>query len=124
MVKSIIKPFDYAIVIGVCIAISVVSYRVYAVDNRPPMVSIKSESGLSLYSIDTNHHLEVSGPLGVTHIEIVGGKAKVVSSPCRDKLCLLKGELTKNGDWTACMPNRVYVGVQGKSEEELDGFSY
>lgn len=122
--KNIIKPFDYAIIVVVCVVIAVISFRVYAVDNRPPMVSIKSESGLSLYPIDQKHHVEINGPLGITHIEIADGKARVVSSPCRDKLCLLKGDLVENGDWTACMPNRVYVGIQGKSEEELDGLSY
>ncbi len=121
---NIIKPFDYALIVVVCVAIAIISFRVYAVDNRPPMVSVKSESGLSLYTIETERHVEVEGPLGITHIEIADGKARVVSSPCRDKLCLLKGDLVKNGDWTACMPNRVYVGIQGKSEEELDGLSY
>ncbi len=124
MVKSIIKPFDYAVIIAVCVAIAMISFKVYTVDTRPPMVSIKSESGLSLYPIDIQRHIEVSGPLGITHIEIADGKVRVISSPCRDKLCLLKGDLVKNGDWTACMPNRVYVGIQGKNKEELDGFSY
>lgn len=124
MVKNIIKPFDYLIIIVVCVCIAVISYRLYAIDHRPPMVNVKSESGLSLYSIDTKHHLEVNGPLGITHVEIADGKVRVVDSPCRDKLCLLKGDLEKNGDWTACMPNKVYVGVQGKNVEELDGFSY
>ncbi|WP_217909531.1 NusG domain II-containing protein [Desulfosediminicola flagellatus] len=121
---NIIKPFDYALIVVVCVAIAIISFRVYAVDNRPPMVSVKSESGLSLYTIETERHVEVDGPLGITHIEIADGKARVVSSPCRDKLCLLKGDLVKNGDWTACMPNKVYVGIQGKKEEELDGLSY
>ena len=124
MVRNIVKPFDYVLVIMVCTAIAVLSFRVYHVDTQPSMVSVKTESGLSLYSIDQNRRLEVKGPMGITIIEIADSQVRVVSSPCRDKLCILKGTLQRSGDWTACMPNRVYVGIQGKVEEGLDEFSY
>lgn len=124
MVRSIVKPFDYVLIIVICAAIAVLSFSVYHDDTQPFMVSVKTESGLSLYRLDQNRRLAVKGPIGTTLIEIVDAEVRVVSSPCRDKLCVLKGTLKKNGDWTACMPNRVYVSIQGKVEEGLDEFSY
>ncbi|WP_163336283.1 NusG domain II-containing protein [Desulfopila sp. IMCC35008] len=124
MWKRIVKPFDVVITIMVCIAITVISFRVYTVDGQPVAVSIQSESGLSIYPLNQPQRLEVEGPQGLTVVEIVNKQARVVSSPCRDKLCIIKGVLKKNGDWTACMPNRIYVGIEGGKEEELDELSY
>lgn len=124
MWKRILKPFDIVITIIVCAAIAAISIRVYKVDDQPVAVSIQSESGLSIYPLNQNQRLEVEGPQGITVIEIANEQVWVVSSPCRDKLCMTKGILQKNGDWSACMPNRVYVGIEGKNEEELDELSY
>ena len=124
MVRSILKPFDFILILMVCAAIAIISFKVYHVDSQPFVVSVRTESGLSLYRIDQNRRLEVKGPMGITIVEIADAQVRVVSSPCRDKLCMLKGTLQKSGDWTACMPDRVYVGILGKDEEGLDEFSY
>lgn len=124
MWKRIVKPFDFFIITLVCIAIVAISIRVYKVDGRPVAVSIQSESGLSIYPLNQAQRLEVKGPQGITFVEIADKQVRVLSSPCRDKLCIIKGVLKKNGDWTACMPNRVYIGIKGGKEEELDELSY
>lgn len=108
----------------VCTAIVVISIRVYSFDGQPVAVNIQSESGLSIYPLNQTQHLEIEGPQGITVIEIAEKQVRVISSPCRDKLCITKGVLKNNGDWTACMPNRIYVGIEGGKEEELDEISY
>lgn len=55
--------------------------------------------------------IPVEGPLGTTIVEVVGGRAHVISSPCPDKVCIHMGWLQRVGDYSACLPNRVLVEV-------------
>ncbi|MGE5552493.1 MAG: NusG domain II-containing protein [Betaproteobacteria bacterium] len=43
---------------------------------------------------------------------MVGGRARVIASPCRDKICIRFGWLAKLHDLSACIPNRVLVTVE------------
>jgi len=46
-------------------------------------------------------------------IEIEGNRARIVDSPCRDKLCLRAGWLERPGDVAVCLPQRVIVEIRG-----------
>lgn len=53
------------------------------------------------------------GPLGDTLVEISGGQARVVSSPCRNQTCVAMPPVRRHGQWTACLPNQVMISVDG-----------
>lgn len=55
--------------------------------------------------------IEVEGPLGVTTVEVDGLRAHVVSSPCPDKICVRMGWLSRPGDYSACLPNKVLAEI-------------
>ena len=57
--------------------------------------------------------VSIRGPLGDTVIEIDAGRARVVASPCTQKLCMRSGWLDNAGDATACLPNRISVALLG-----------
>ncbi|MCR4427149.1 MAG: NusG domain II-containing protein [Firmicutes bacterium] len=61
--------------------------------------------------------LEVSGPLGTTEIEVDGLRARVIASPCPDKICISMGWLSREGDFAACLPNRVLVTVDSPDRD-------
>ena len=61
---------------------------------------------------DVERTIAVQGPLGVTRIEIRGGSARVISSPCPDKICVRMGWLSRVGEYAACLPNRVVMTVE------------
>jgi hypothetical protein len=54
----------------------------------------------------------VKGPLGLTQIEVRGGRARVVASPCPDQLCVNFGWRSREGQFAACLPNRVLLVVE------------
>lgn len=81
-------------------------------------VVIESDGGDYIYPIDQDRMLEIAGPLGVTVIQIADGTVAVISSPCRDKICIAAGALGETGQWSACLPNRVFVTVAGDSAED------
>jgi hypothetical protein len=57
-------------------------------------------------------------------IEMEAGRARVVSSPCRDKLCVRAGWLERPGDVAVCLPQRVVVEIRGAARNGVDGVAY
>jgi hypothetical protein len=49
--------------------------------------------------------------LGDTVIEIGGGGARVVSSPCRNQICVAAMPIYRHGQWIVCLPNQVMARV-------------
>ena len=54
-------------------------------------------------------------------IEIDGGRARGIDSPCRDKICVRAGWLERPGDVAVCLPQRVIVEIRGAERRGVDG---
>lgn len=65
----------------------------------------------------------VEGPLGPTEVEIRGGEARVVSSPCPLKLCRRAGWIGSAGEMVVCLPNEVVVRLPGTPGRGIDAVS-
>ena len=61
----------------------------------------------------------VVGQLGVTRIEIRDGKARILRSPCKLKVCIKSGYIQYADRISVCLPNRV-ERVEGNAERGLD----
>jgi hypothetical protein len=98
----------------------------YAGQTGQARLYIQEESQTLVYPLNADREISVSGPLGETHILIRGGGAFVADSPCRDKLCLSMGHISRRGGWIACLPNRVFLRVEesGTQEAEVDAAAY
>ena len=55
----------------------------------------------------------VSGPLGVTQIEIEPGRARIARDPSPRQLCVKQGWLTQSGQAALCLPNQVSLELIG-----------
>lgn len=120
-----IRPLDIAsLVISIAVVILVSAYA-FADPSDPTQVSVQSSDGDFLYTLAQARSIRVEGPIGHTHIEIEGSRARIVSSPCRDQICVAAGWLDTSGDWTACLPNRVFVRVEGGDRSDgVDAQTY
>lgn len=107
-----------AIVVAILVVVGV-SLFAYGGNTDPTEISIKSDEGEFLYPLGTDRTIKVEGPLGETVVEIEGNRARIKESPCRDKICIAGGWQEHTGDWTACLPNRVFLRVEGG--ERSDG---
>ena len=86
---------------------------------------IESGENIWYYQLDKDRELKIEGILGESTIEIKDGIVFFEESPCPNKLCVQSSAITKNGEWIACLPNGVFVRIEGKDESsELDGTSY
>lgn len=76
-------------------------------------VEVGGSPALILRADDKGIH-EVTGPRGVTRIEIKDGRVRVLSSPCPLKLCQRAGWIGEAGEMIVCLPNEVVVRLPGR----------
>jgi len=115
------RPLDYVIIVG---AIGVIlAFSAFALDRSGPArsVEIRSDDGEFVYPLNEDRVLHIHGPLGESHIVIEDGTVRFEDSPCRDKICVAAGALGTSGEWTACLPNRVFITVTGGTDRNENG---
>lgn len=117
-----LRPLDiFAFIFAVAV---IVGFSLYAVEQAGAdnSVVVETDEGTFLYPLDEERTLEFDGPLQEhTVVEIEDGRARFVSSPCRDKICIAAGWLENDQQWAACLPNRVFVQVRKSEQEEEEG---
>jgi hypothetical protein len=111
--KRMMKPLDYGIFVLILGLVAVFTALTWQNTGQVPVVEITSEEGKYVYTLETDADIVVSGPIGDTHLEIRNGAARFTESPCRDKICILTGELEHTRDWSACLPNKVFASIVG-----------
>lgn len=120
-----VRPLDYLALLLAVLTVVGASIFAYGGNAQASEVSIENDEGTFLYPLDQDRLVQVSGPLGETIVEIEGGRVHVHESPCRDKICIAAGWLDTTGQWTACLPNRVFVRVEGgQSEDGVDAQTF
>ncbi len=119
-----IKLSDYfAIITSITI---ITLFLIFSLENQSlnkqaHIVSMDSEW---YYPLDENKTINIEGPLGTTIIEIQDDSARVIESPCPDKICIHQGEIHESGQWIACLPNQVLITIKGKTEVITDDVSF
>jgi len=73
-------------------------------------------------SLNENRIVRVSGPIGISIVEIKDRRVRMLSSPCPDKLCIKEGYIDKTGQVIICIPNRIVIKIEGKAG--LDALTY
>jgi len=63
---------------------------------------------------------EVKGPLGVTRIEVRGGRVRVLSSPCPRQACRHGGWIGVPGEMIVCLPNEIVIRLPGQRAGAID----
>ncbi len=102
-----------------------VGASLYAYSDRDGgYVSVRSGDSEWVYPIDSEMEMSAPGPMGETVVAVSGGTAKIVESPCRDKICISMGPLEHGGDWAACLPNGVLVRIVDERDDEIDALAY
>jgi hypothetical protein len=118
-----VKALDVAAIV---VSLAVVgAFALGAWGGGPPAQVVVEASGTRFrYPLAQDRVERVAGPLGDTVVEIRGGRVRVIDSPCPDKLCVAAGEVTRQGQFVACLPNRVSVSPEGRDETGVDGTAF
>jgi len=70
--------------------------------------------------LDQDQKTHVKGPIGLTEIEVKNGRARIIRSPCKNKVCIKSGYIRYADRLAACIPNRVVIRIVGKSLRGVD----
>lgn len=125
--STIILPLDIIMIICALLVCILLFLRSFSGDFAAYQVEIKSEEGTYLYSLESNHELSLTGPLGITSILIANQEVQVLDSPGRQKICVKSGPISKNGQWLACLPNKIFIRIIGNerfSESQVDAITF
>lgn len=131
-----IKALDISIFLVALLVIGVISLQTYVRGGGTPEITIEAAGAPAagrdaaasaekqwIFPLDAQTTLRVPGPLGETVVVIEEGSARVVSSPCAEKICIKTGRISKPGQWIACLPNRVFISIRGRKGEQPDAIS-
>ena len=71
------------------------------------------------YSLNENGTFLLNG--GSNTLVVENGEAWVSEANCPDKVCMGMGKISRNGEFIACLPNRLIVIVEGGKQSPFDG---
>ena len=61
---------------------------------------------------------------GSNILVVENGEAWVSDADCPDKVCMGMGKISRNGEFIACLPNRLRIVVEGAAEQSpVDGMT-
>ena len=120
-----IKALDLVIVLAAAGAVAISAASAYGPGKGRAEVTITGKDGEWVYPLSPDREVPVAGPLGTTLVEIRAKAVRIEDSPCPNKTCIAAGAISSPGQWLACLPNRVFVRVEGgRTDEGVDAGVY
>ena len=114
-----LRVFDYLIFASIITVSLWAGFFLYTGKNHIQRLVIETPSGKWIYPLTEPRTVVVSGAIGNTTIRIEHNTAFISDSPCPNKTCVNAAALKKTGDWNACMPNRVFLHIEGDTSEDM-----
>jgi hypothetical protein len=121
-----IKVFD-VVIIGFALLLSVgAAFAIYSPGTSQAEFVIEASGRRWTYPADAETLVEVEGAIGISIAEMSGGAIRMISSPCANQTCVAAGSINRNGQWIACLPNQVFIHVEGKdnNDDSIDGATW
>ncbi len=100
---------------------------VLSYSKNPGMLVVKSDGRIVKeirLTPHTNITFSVKSKEGHLTVEIKNGKARVIQSTCRDKLCIREGWISRAGESITCLPNRITISITGERRGKVDTTTY
>ena len=120
-----LKPLDIPVIILITALTVITGLKAYGRGANSLNVVVRGPDKTWIFPLEAEERVSVAGSIGETLVEIRNGRAAIVSSPCNGQTCVAAGEINKNGQWAACLPNRVFIFVEGAAEADaIDAASW
>ena len=117
-----IRPFDVVICLFslfLCIFSTVFALKKARSTGSLHLV-IGSPGGEYIYPLEKDAAYSIQGLLGESIIEVHDGEAHFLDSPCPNKTCVQAGFIHRSGEWAACLPNDVFIRIEGSKKDNID----
>jgi len=122
--KFWLRPLDTVIIVLTAFFTFIAIYKVYIAPQEHTRVLIRAVGGEWTFPVDAEETVIVSGSLGSTTVKIKGNRAWIENSPCINQNCVAAGEITRQGQWAACLPNNVLLMIQGGGGNDVDSVAW
>lgn len=120
---TLVRPGDYLVLIVALGLTGLAGILLWGTDlPTTAVVRLRGQTMASL-SLDRPGAFEVKGPLGMTRVEVLPGKARVASDPGPRQYCVKQGWLTRSGAAAICAPNEVTLQLEGR-RPSYDSLNY
>lgn len=100
-------------------ALAMLGWQLLARSRAPAAVAVltygSSPQAELRIPLDTDARYDVDTGLYTVHIQVQGGAAAFVESPCPDHTCEGFGWLSEPGQWAACLPAQAMLQVEETS---------
>ncbi len=118
-----IRPLDWLVIALTVVALVALSLTVYTGRGMANVV-ITTSSGEWIYPLSEDRVIAVEGLLGSSVVAIHDGSAHIDESPCANQTCVASKPIKMTGEWSACLPNGVFIRVDGsKATDGIDAFA-
>lgn len=118
------RPLDILVIALACATIATSYALLWRPATQGTQARITSPFQPPLYvQLDHEHHLDVTGALGDSRLQITPGAIRFIASPCRAKRCIHSGWIRLGGELAACLPNRIAVEILDASAR-LDAIAF
>ena len=114
-----LRVLDYLIFASVITVSLWAFFFLYTGENRAQRLVIETPSGKWIYPLTETRTVVVPGAIGNTTVRIENNTAFISDSPCPNKTCVNAASLKKTGDWNACLPNRVFLHIEGGASDDI-----
>ena len=84
------------------------------------MVVEVNQKEVTRLALTTDQTTQVKGPLGLTEVEVKKGQARIIRSPCNNKVCIKSGYIRYADRLIACIPNHVVIRIVGETHRGVD----
>ena len=115
VILSFFKPLDYLLIL---LGLILCTFSVMAATSQQegtPLLILTSPTKEYIYPLDTDTTVQIPGLEGVSTIQIQQGQAQYLDSPCANKTCVAASPIHRNGEWSACLPNGIFMRVENTS---------
>ena len=115
-------------IVIILLALALTGFSAFSVYVKPRDTSHVMIQGMSqtwVFPLSAEETVSVPGPLGTTVVRIHENRAWVESSPCENQTCVGMGHIWLQGAWVACLPNNVFLMIEGSDEQgNLDSIAW
>ena len=121
--RKFIKPVDLIIVFAVLVWSFLITY-LFTADGAQYAVIYSDGKEYGRYSLENNQsqEIEVATKYGRNVVIIENKKVFVKESDCKDKVEIKAGSISKGGQSLVCLPNRLVVTIEGRTQTDATAF--
>lgn len=113
-----LKLFDIVFILIFLIVIFLSFFSLFRKKNeKAAELFVQTPKEKFVYSLAKDGIYKFKGLLEESSIQVENGRAKFIDSPCENKNCIQSGEISTNGQWAACLPNGIFIKIEGKSKQ-------